>query len=575
MTNDIETRRAVIADIEAAMWRDGFNAALLPDYQAAWRRLEDLIAASGHDERHDFVLVIPVADRPQHLLSCLTSILELCRAFGYGGTKDGAWRKVSVLVADDSVQPENIASNLELARQFSGRGLATTCLTPGEQFDLVASLGEETRSALSRVIGNAPREAYGHKGQGVMRNIANLALAARGEAGRKVLYYSLDSDQEFKVKVATAEGDLTPCAVNFFFHLDELFGRSDTLVLTGKVVGDPPVSPAVMTGNFLEDVLGFLQASSSPTVGPCRHHGKDARREGEAAYHDMADLFGFDHKGKVYHYPCPLKGEHTDGDCFDHFAGRLNSFFYGEHPTRASYYVHDDVMRTVQPARTVYAGNYVFRPEALPWFIPFAALRLRMSGPTLGRLLKAGEGGRFVSANLPMLHNRTVEGTGQSEFRPGIHTETSKINFGGEFERQFQGDVMLFSVERLTAAGYPGLPEADIAATLDAMRSEMLEKYNSRRLAIMEKLGRIRALLHDAAQWWNAGGHEAALAHFQAFLANVERNFGDESRPHLAINSPENWAKWRAELLAALVGYPRDRENWAKALAALAALGQP
>lgn len=120
----------------------------------------------------------------------------------------------------------------------------------------------------------------------------------------------------------------------------------------------------------------------------------------------------------------------------------------------------------------------MFRPQALNWFIPYAPLRLRMSGPTMGRLLQAELGPRFVSANLPMLHKRTLETTGQSEFRPGVEDDSAVIDLCGEFERQFHGDVMLFSMQQLTAQGYPGkvLDMAAIAATLRAMQIEMREK---------------------------------------------------------------------------------------------------
>ena len=95
-----------------------------------------------------------------------------------------------------------------------------------------------------------------------------------------------------------------------------------------------------------------------------------------------------------------------------------------------------------------------------------------MSGPTLGRLVKAELGPRFVSANLPMLHKRTVESGGQSEFRPGIETAREVIDMSGEFERQFYGDVMLFTIERL-AESRRSLDEAastDFSNTLDAVR---------------------------------------------------------------------------------------------------------
>jgi hypothetical protein len=53
------------------------------------------------------------------------------------------------------------------------------------------------------------------------------------------------------VKVATAQGDRDVYAMNFLAQIDAIFGATDAEVLTGKVVGDPPVSPAVMAGNFL------------------------------------------------------------------------------------------------------------------------------------------------------------------------------------------------------------------------------------------------------------------------------------------------------------------------------------
>jgi len=568
----IAAQKQEIGELEKALWDGGLNEPRLGAYQAAYRQLEallaDSIAAGEPDTRHDFVLIIPVADRPQHLKSCLDSLLALCRAYGYGGMDNGRYRKVSAMVADDSSDPAHIAQNRELAAHYSRLGLATDCFGPQEQIALLESLGQKRRAALATVLGTARPDAFGHKGQAVMRNIAYLKLAAERETGRRVLYYSLDSDQEFQVKVGTREGDRDVAAVNFLYHLDDIFSRTNALVLTGKVVGDPPVSPAVMTGNFLEDVIAFVQQMAEGGAGACRHHQSDPHREGEAAYHDMAELFGFHHEGEVYRYRCPLAGDHGDADCFHHFASRVNSFFYGEHPTRPSHYLHQEVAGTVQPARTVYAGNYVFRPEALKFFIPFAALRLRMSGPTLGRLVRGEVGSRFVSANLPMLHKRTVEGTGHSEFRPGIATGARSIDFSGEFERQFYGDVMLFSVERLTGLGYPDLPEADIAATLDAVRLDMLEKYNGRRKTIMARLGVLEALLHAPNAWWREDhAHAEALAQLDAFVANVARNFGDQSGSHLAINATENWRIWREKLLAALLHYPADRHAWEEALA--------
>jgi len=495
--------------------------------------------------QHDFLVVVPVADRPRHIQACLESLRAALQRFPYAG-------RIRVLIADDSADAASIEANRTIARQFSADGLEVIHFPPEEQYALVESLGIK----LPRVLGAAPPDNYGHKGQGVMRNIAYLKVAALlKDAPANTLIWSIDSDQEFRVNVAEADGYV----VDFFNGIDAIFSQTDTQVLTGKVVGDPPVSPAVMTRNFLDDVLAFLaQMTERDPVAACGHHDA-AAASGDAAYHDMADLFGFK-PADSYAYPCPMHGAHTEADCFANFAGRVNSFFYGEHPTRISGYVAADLLASVQPARTVYAGNYVFRPEALHYFIPFATLRLRMSGPTLGRIVKSELGSRFVSANLPMLHKRTVESGGQSEFRPGIETQQTTIDMSGEFERQFYGDVMLFSVEKLAVEGnLCRLANADFSQTLDETRNAMLVRYNERQQAILERLEQLEGLLNDPTCWWHGNA-----AGFRQFAANVRRNFGEASSGHARINDAANWTLWRGRLLNALSHYAEDRAAWSQ-----------
>jgi len=444
----IAAQRAVIARFEAALWDGGFNEALLPSYQSAWRRLETLIAARGADSRHHFVIVIPVADSPQQLQTCLDSLLELCNLYGYGGQRDGRWQKLSVMIADDSQDPACIAAHRRIACEFETRGLAMQVFGLDEQRALIATLPDTLD--LSRIVGTPRPEAFGHKGQAIMRNIAWLKLVLTQAADTSRLFYTLDADQTFQVKVATADGDRDVYAVNFLAQLDVIFSATEAEVLTGKVVGDPPVSPAVMAGNFLEDVTGFLRdiAGCDPQEA-YRQPAPSTQGSGEAAYHDMAGLFGFQQADAPYRYHCTLDGSPANAACFDEFSQHLNRFFHGEHPTRITWYRHADAMQSVQPARTVYTGNAVFRASALHWFIPFAPLRLRMSGPTLGRLLKAELGARFVSANLPMLHKRTVDATGQTDrtgfpaarHRPGAdrrHAGKRAIRHAGKIPRQAQ-----------------------------------------------------------------------------------------------------------------------------------------
>jgi hypothetical protein len=127
---------------------------------------------------------------------------------------------------------------------------------------------------------------------------------------------------------------------------------------------------------------------------------------------------------------------------------------------------------------------------------------------------------------------------------------------------------MLFSVERLTAAAPLHRPaSADFSGTLDTMRAELLDKYNARQRAILDRLGRVEALLADPARWWSRSEeHAPAVARFRHFCANVRRNFGADSSGHARINDPARWAQWRADLLAALERYSAERAAWEKAL---------
>lgn len=191
-----------------------------------------------------------------------------------------------------------------------------------------------------------------------MRNIAYLKLAHPQETGIPLLVYTLDADQQFKVKAETADSGV--CAINFFAQFDAIFSATDADVLTGKVVGDPPVSPAVMAGNFLDDVAGFLREMvASDPAQPYRPNAANTSNA-DAACHDMTGLFGFAKTTDAYRYRCNLAGTPSNADCFGDFAQRLKRFFHGEHPTRITWYRHQPALDSIQPARTVYAGDSSF-----------------------------------------------------------------------------------------------------------------------------------------------------------------------------------------------------------------------
>jgi hypothetical protein len=568
-------QRLAIEQCEQALWRDGFRADLLPEYQRLNRELEQLLDAQAHDPRRPFLLIVPVADRPLQLRACLSSLLQLCRLYGYGGVRQGRYRKIRVLIADDSGDPHCIAANRSLAAEFSGQGLFCQHFDQTRQRAEIDRLPVDQLALLARCLGVTPRAtgAFHHKGPSVMRNIAYLRALRLSREQPDLLCYFIDSDQEFRVKVHTGQGYREYYAINYFARLDQLFRERPIDVLTGKVVGDPPVSPAVMAGNFLDDIDGFLSSIAAlDPQQPCAFHGQAGTAvDSDAAYHDMAGLFGFQTWRQTYDFVCPLEGAHRNRDCLAAFAERLPRFFFGEHPTRVSAYRHQPLIDSLQPARTIYTGNYLCNRQGLAYFIPFSALRLRMAGPVLGRILRARLGGRFVSANLPMLHRRTLADSARAEFRPGVAEQREQIDLSGEFDRQFFGDVMLFGMEKLTALGYPSsLPEhSRIVELVAATAHELAGHYRAKQRQILDRSRHLRALCDKPpAHWRPLPETAAAYAALHRFLDNIEHNFAEGAAGYRQIFDEDARHHRLLRMIDAIAGYPQDWRHWQQLLAA-------
>ena len=73
--------------VEEEIVKSGFKGDILILQRNLYTELEHILSLTGHDPRHHFMLVIPVADRPLMLRNCLDSIIEQCRIFQYGGSK--------------------------------------------------------------------------------------------------------------------------------------------------------------------------------------------------------------------------------------------------------------------------------------------------------------------------------------------------------------------------------------------------------------------------------------------------------------------------------------------------------
>ena len=556
----------IIPLMEAALWASGLAPAVVAAIHALFVEMEGHIAATGNDRRHRFVVVIPVADRPQQLRTCLLSLVGMVQAFRYGDGNGGTSARVTVVIADDSCAAGQVAENRKIAAEIGQTGLATLYFGLQEQQALLAELPDEDRQSLHHIIGKAPQQARCHKGASIMRNISYLLLHRLAQQDERVLFLFADSDQQFHSNTAAGREVFT---TNYFYHLDRIFSRGGVQVLTGKVVGDPPVSPAVMASTLLDDVLAFLGEMAGLDAGAaCTFHRAGTHDE-EAAYHDMARLFGFAHSGEAHRFRCSLPGAHDHAACLAEFARMLDHFFDGEHPTRVTPYRHTAVEASVTPARTVYTGNYVLSPAALKYFIPFAELGLRMAGPVLGRLIQACSGKEFVSANLPMLHRRTVPETGGAEFRTGVDRSAPLADLSGEFERQFFGDVMLFSVIELVKQGYPNvMPDADVIRECVVMtETKLCAQYADNLERVAVRLVELEALLAAPEHWWRSNSQcHPAYALFDHFAASLRANYCGDALPCRLLADAASRTARRQAIVEALLAYNLDRQCWARAL---------
>lgn len=556
--------------VEELIWQDGFSKDKLLFFQELCREFERY-SLSKDNQRHHICIVIPVADRPQHLEMCLQSILSLCEIYAYGG-KNEYYSKISVLIAEDSESAENISKNRDIVRSFNAKGLKAGYFSLEEQQEIVSELNAEQNQQLYNIIGIKNRKDFSHKGASITRNISYLKLRQIAQAAndKKFLFYFIDSDQEFKINVLT-DGVETPVfALNYFYYLDRLFSENKITVLTGKVVGDPPVSPSVMTANFLDDINHFFsEMLACQPLSECEfhRHGSTATVD-NGAYHDMADLFGFNKNVSCYDYHCPIGSEHRNIECFVDFCCKLNAFFDGVHLTRKILYQHQNVLQSLQPARTIYTGNYIFTADALDYFIPFAPLKLRMAGPTMGRFIKKDIPSHFVSANLPMLHGRIVEAEGKSEYRPGIAHLPDNISLSGEFERQFYGDLMLFSVENILNNGEDFTCE-EISKTVIRTELFLRKKYLGKLQLVNKNLKKLKSFVSSREAWWNKNASASTgVAELERFIKNIENNFGKNSDAMTLISDNTARSEQQVTLIInALVNISQDKTVWQEIMA--------
>lgn len=589
--------------LEQALWSgQGDFDTLLADYQALFREQEALMrhqaAVAGEpDKRHHFILSIPVADRPAHLRTCLESILQVCNAYGYGGTSNGTYTKIQVVIAEDSRDNTHIRQHIALAGEYTRKGLQVTHFGLDEQYQLLQAIPAKLRNRLGQLLTTQPKDRFYHKGQAANRNLSILKCLQLTEHQDRTLYYFVDSDESFCVNRLTDSGETTAYALNYFHAIDRIFRHSDTHLLTGRMVGDPPVSPSVMAANFLADLLVFFtQLATLRGNEDCRFHGQPRPPATGASYHDMAGLFGFHQQPATYPYRCPLQGRHGHAACLRTLARQLAAFFFGVHLTRKTYFEYGNGFQAITPARTVYPGNSIASYAGLKTIIPFGHLRLRMSGPTAGRLIAAELGTRFATANLPHLHQRTNEAGLDEAFRPGVElapganrhhpgvsaTATRNpvpapgdtIDLSDEFERQFFGDLLLFTTEELARETATGQPFArdDIRRIMDRKEQDLLALYQQKHHAIVDLARQLNTRVFESGYWWQHDPELAsALQQVRTFIENIRNNFGEQATAWQQIRSPAHRTFRKQQLLDALLHYHSERNAWDELLGGLQA----
>lgn len=552
--------------LEQAMWSEGADFhALLADYQALFREQEALIAQRGNDDRHHFIIGIPIADRPPHLRACLESIYQVCQLYNYGGKANGMWNKIRVVVAEDSRDENNIRRDIELVEEYRAKGLQTIHFGLDEQYDMLHSLPVEKREQLGHLLTTQPRERFYLKGQAANRNLSYLKFLQLTKDKARTLYYLVDSDQAFCVNRQTASGEEAVYALNYFHIIDRIFRDTDTLMLTGKMVGDPPVSPSVMAANFLDDVIAFfVRLSKSSSAQTCQFHGT-REKPGDAAYHDLAKLFGYQGGPTTFPYQCKLAGAHDHAACLADFAKRLNSFFFGEHLTRKTWFEYKGDFSQLSPARTIYPGNTIVNYAGLKYVIPFGHLRLRMSGPTAGRLIAAEIGPRFASFNMPNLHRRITEAGLADDFRPGVEIEEDSIDLANEFERQFFGDLMLFTTEELVKRADVNQPFVRelVEVVVNQKETELLDLYRLKHEAIVQKNRQLDEQVFKAGHWWlDVPELTRSLNQVRTFIDNIDRNFGEHAPVWQQIQSAGHREQRKQQIVEALLSYRAERNVW-------------
>jgi hypothetical protein len=201
----------IIPVLETALWESGLDPVRVADYHALFAEMEGHIAAAGDDPRHKLIVVVPVADRPRHLRTCLQSLVGAARAFSTAADR------LAVVIADDSRDAQNRAANRAVVAEIEQLGIETIYFGLEAQLAEIDALDVTEREALQNIIGIATPATFWHKGASIMRNITLLMLNRMARCDEHLLFLFVDSDQEFHANTGAGREVFT---TNSFYHID-------------------------------------------------------------------------------------------------------------------------------------------------------------------------------------------------------------------------------------------------------------------------------------------------------------------------------------------------------------------
>ncbi|HUW44601.1 MAG TPA: hypothetical protein VMW50_02285, partial [Dehalococcoidia bacterium] len=102
-----------------------------------------------------------------------------------------------------------------------------------------------------------------------------------------------------------------------------------------------------------------------------------------------------------------------------------------------------------------------------------------------------------------------------------------------------------------------------IEAVIARKEAELLVLYQQKHEAIVDKNRQLHDLVLNAGHWWLHSSELAiALQQVQAFIDNIDRNFGEHSLAWRQIQSAEHRAQRKRQIVEALMNYRAERDAW-------------